>query len=386
MTETKNDHLEHIEDWALNAGAIGAADAIAVMRGVLQTLSGQSSSVVVTEKWDGSLALFAGVDPASKKFFVGTKAVLSKNPKLNFTDSDIITNHPNNPELQDILKIALKHIRKLGIRTVLQGDVIFVRSWIKTGKVDGEEMLLFKPNTIVYGVPLGSNLAQDIMASHIGVVWHTEYSGGKTVPEMKAKLNPNVSNLVRTEEVWFDDATLKNVSPIVNFTKKEQQQLNKLLSDAGTVIRSYKNFLDELSANSVSKHIKAFDNSLIRSGKRLNDKSVAELIDFLDVKYKSQRGKDSSIGFLQTNKKAFLAVLKHRQAIDRAKVIILNKLRLISTFSAFVETSDGFRVGSQEGFVALASESGKVVKLVDRLNFSRLNFSRHLEKPSNVRV
>lgn len=375
MIESKNTHLEHVEDWVLNAGYEGGSDAISVLDEIVTNLSG--GSVVVTTKWDGSLALFAGIDPASKKFFVGTKAVLSKNPKLNFTNQDIDRHHAGNPALQDILKIALTHVRKLGIRNVLQGDVIFVRRWMKVKQIDGEEMLLFKPNTVVYGVPSKSDLAQDIMNSHIGVVWHTSYSGGKTVPEMKAKLNPNIRSLNRVKEVWFDDATIKNASKIVQFTKAEQSKIKSYLGVAASSLRSAGDFANELASNTVSNHLKTFDNSLIKSGRRLDSKAVDELVEFLDQKYKSQAGKDRSIGLLKTNKSKFLAILKHRQAVDKAKMVILKRLERIGSFAAFVETPDGYKVGAQEGFVALSSKSGKVVKLVDRLTFSRLNFTGH---------
>jgi hypothetical protein len=40
----------------------------------------------------------------------------------------------------------------------------------------------------------------------------------------------------------------------------------------------------------------------------------------------------------------------------------------------FIRTDNGFRVTAPEGFVAI-DNSGKAVKLVDRLEFSRANFT-----------
>ena len=40
----------------------------------------------------------------------------------------------------------------------------------------------------------------------------------------------------------------------------------------------------------------------------------------------------------------------------------------------FLKTNDGFKVTDQEGFVAIDS-SGTAVKLVDRLEFSKANFT-----------
>ena len=75
-----------------------------------------------------------------------------KSPKINFTDKDIEENHPAEG-LQDKLKTALKYLRNLNWNTVAQGDMLFSKSDLKTETIDGEEVLVFKPNTIVYAVP-----------------------------------------------------------------------------------------------------------------------------------------------------------------------------------------------------------------------------------------
>ena len=57
-------------------------------------LQGSSrSSVNVTVKWDGAPAVFVGTNPENGKFFVGTKSVFNKNPKINYSISDIQKNH-----------------------------------------------------------------------------------------------------------------------------------------------------------------------------------------------------------------------------------------------------------------------------------------------------
>ena len=55
------------------------------------------------------------------------------------------------------------------------------------------------------------------------------------------------------------------------------------------------------------------------------------------------------------------------------KQFIINKLQLLNTFGTFLKTDDGYRVTSPEGYVAI--RSGRALKLVDRLEFSRANFT-----------
>ena len=49
-------------------------------------------------------------------------------------------------------------------------------------------------------------------------------------------------------------------------------------------------------------------------------------------------------------------------------------LRLNIRFASFIKTSDGYKVTAPEGFVAI-DHVGKALKLVDRMEFSRANFT-----------
>ena len=125
--EGKNLHLEHLEDEVLNNGIQGTRAAINFLQSLRDMLAGNSkSSVNVTVKWDGAPAVFAGINPENGKFFVGTKGVFNVNPKINYTDADIDANHSSSG-LNSKLKVALKYLPKLGIKNVLQGDMLFTQ-------------------------------------------------------------------------------------------------------------------------------------------------------------------------------------------------------------------------------------------------------------------
>jgi len=55
--------------------------------------------------------------------------------------------------------------------------------------------------------------------------------------------------------------------------------------------------------------------------------------------------------------------------------MIINKLNQASSLPTFLRTSAGFRVTNQEGYVAIDHLEGGAVKLVDRMEFSKANFS-----------
>ena len=59
--------------------------------------------------------------------------------------------------------------------------------------------------------------------------------------------------------------------------------------------------------------------------------------------------------------------------LQAAKQSIINKLQKVNTLGTFLKTENGYRVTAPEGFVAI--HAGKALKLVDRLEFSRANFT-----------
>ena len=62
-----------------------------------------------------------------------------------------------------------------------------------------------------------------------------------------------------------------------------------------------------------------------------------------------------------------------------AKTIVINKLNQASSLGTFLRTRNGFRATNQEGFVAIDNINGSI-KLVDRMEFSKANFSPEVIK------
>jgi hypothetical protein len=216
-------------------------------------LAGNAESKVnVTTKWDGAPAIFAGVNPENGKFFVGTKGVFNVNPKLNYTDEDIDNNHPTEG-LNQKLKVALRYLPKLGIKGVLQGDMMFTKGDIKKQVIDGESYITFQPNTIVYAVPSDIKLARSMLDAQIGVVFHTSYTG-KKMQDMKASFNVDIGGLTNTKDVWFRDASFVDTSGSATFTEEETKQLTTILSLAGRTFQNINSMvLNRISSNEVIK-------------------------------------------------------------------------------------------------------------------------------------
>lgn len=391
--ENKNVHLEHIEDEVLNRGVPGARDAINFLRSLRDMLAGHADTKVnITTKWDGAPAIFCGINPENGKFFVGTKGVFNKNAKLNYTDADIDTNHPAEG-LNKKLKVALRYLPKLGIKGVLQGDMMFTKGDLKPHIIDGTEYITFQPNTIVYAVPTDSKLAQIMMSAQIGVVFHTSYTG-KTLEDMKASFNIDINNLNTTKDVWFRDAYFVDASGTASFTEQETKDITYILSDLGNLFRTVNAMtLNRIATNSIIlTQIKTFNNSKVRAGQVITDttKHVREMILSIEAKLNKEiieakldktkqkriAEKNELMRFYRTNATELKKIFDMQNGLVEAKNMVIKKLQqLRQVTGSFLRTDDGFKITNPEGFVAVDKLKGNAVKLVDRLEFSQANFN-----------
>jgi hypothetical protein len=394
----KNLHMEHLEDMVFNEGVKGTRDAINTLRNVRDMLAGHSKSRVnITTKWDGAPAIFAGVDPEDDKFFVAKKGIFNKNPQT-FKSIEDINNGGLAGELKDKFTLAFNEFSKLGIKSgVYQGDLMFSKSDLQKETIDGEDYLTFQPNTIVYAVPIASSLAKKIRKANIGVVWHTTYDG-PSLPEMKASFGKDiVKNFKDIPSVWQDDATYKDVSGTATFTKSETDTLTSYLSNAGKLFRSIPAAaIDDIAGNEeFLMRLKTFNNTKVRAGKAITNPTqhVRELVGYIRDYYDKEaaKRKTPSGKKVQTDKQAAVLAYfdKHyrnlvkiyQMVIDLgiAKGMIVDKLNSAGSLNTFLRTQNGFSVTNQEGYVAI-DRIGNAVKLVDRMEFSRANFSPDVVK------
>ena len=398
LTEAKNTHMTHIEDLVLDGGVKGARQAILALRSLRDMLSGHAKSPVdVTVKWDGAPAVFAGEDPETGEFFVAKKGVFAKTPKIYKNHADIDAD--TSGDLSKKLKMAFDGLKDLGIKGVIQGDFMFDKSDLKGETINGQKVITFHPNTIVYAVPFGSKLEKEISKADVGIVWHTSYSGG-TFETMRAEFGGDiVGKLKKTKKVWMVNADLEDKSGKATFTQKENLQVSKLLSEAGKMFQKIKSgVLKELESNKeLNLVINIYNNTMVRKGQRIVDtkKHANGLIQFVNDRYAkeidkrtSQKGKDVQITkrdellkfFSKSNVKNLENVFKLQNFIVDSKLIIINKLNKVSKIGTFVKTTSGFKVTNPEGFVAIDRMDGGAVKLVDRLEFSANNFSKDIIK------
>jgi len=394
----KNLHLEHLEDEIINFGIDGGRAAINFLRSLRDMLAGSArSSVNMTVKWDGAPAIFAGIDPADGKFFVAKKSVFNAEPKLYKSVQEI--DDDLSGALNSKFKTSLAELSKLGIKNVLQGDLMYTDD-VSVETLEGVKCFTFQPNTIVYAIPVDSDLGRTVKQSKMGIVWHTTYTG-KELQSMKASFGADIKGLNKPASVWMDDATYKDASGTATFTATETAKITAILSKTGKTFQSIssgqlKKFLD--LQNNVFKgtlagaSLKTYNNSKVRTGEVITNPAahskgyvawVDMKIGMLKDKQKSPAGKKKYENYQKEYSrevKKYIGLLTNvitfQNYLVDAKSQIVNKLNSVKGLTGtFIKTANGFKVTNPEGYVAIDRVSGDAVKLVDRMEFSFNNFT-----------
>jgi len=343
-------------------------------------------------KWDGAPAVFCGTNPENGKFFVGTKSVFNKTPKINYTPTDIRRNHGG--ELANKLQVCLRELPKLGLDGIYQGDLLFTRGDLKAVAIDGEKMITFTPNTITYAVPAGSDIARRIARAKLGIVFHTKYSG-KTMSSLTAGFGSIKGQ--GPSSVFLASAAFTDTSGSATFNKSELSRFDALIRMAQGSLSKAKPILDEMSKTSMSDQIsvgyrlKTYFNSYIRNSKQGMEKVAVMQQGFRDyyesfidaeiASRKTDKGKEKFIQqkkvglqFIDRNKQALYFAIASHISLGNAKNFLIQKLNQVQSIGHFLRTPTGYKVTAPEGFVAVDRVAG-AIKLVDRLEFSRANFT-----------
>ena len=165
----KNTHLEHAED--------------TILTGDLSVLDWFVNPGTLSVKIDGAPAIVFGTNPATGKFFVGTKSVFNKvKIKINHSHEEIDANHSG--EVARILHACFDYLPRTS--TVYQCDFI--------GFGGSDE---YTPNTITYQFP-------EVVSQQIIVAPHTCYFAEKDLRDAVA---------MPDRAIWNDTDTVKFVQP-----------------------------------------------------------------------------------------------------------------------------------------------------------------------------
>ena len=387
----KNTHLEHLEDLILLEGKSGAEKAIRVLKEVSSSLSGAGGpALTITTKWDGAPAVIAGIDPVDGKFFVGTKSVFNKqNPKICKTSSDVQRMYGG--VLASKLEYCLKFLPAVIPSGVLQGDLLFTNDKA-TKSINGKSYVTFRPNTITYAAETNSGIGRDIQTASMGIVFHTTYTG-PNLASMSAGFGVPESAFNKTSACWATTASFQDVGNVAALNSAEKGVFDGLIRMTEGSAKQTGNLLNTIYTGGktlqIDTEFKKFFNKFYRDG--INQPPVAtvyvQFIKYLSNNYNEAIKKNKTleaqankafkwveaIDFITAHEHQMKMIIATYQNLIKAKNILVNKMNQVAALNTFVETSTGYKVTNQEGYVAISG--GEAVKLIDRLEFSNLNFN-----------
>lgn len=390
-----NKHLTHLEELVLTNGKEGGIRAIQYLQALTEVLDSNTPKAVnTTVKYDGAPAVVVGIDP-NGNFFVGSKSVFAKVPKMNYSINDIKQNHSHAPGLVDKLIQTFVHFKGVNFTSTYQGDFLFDEEIKNVNTIDGEEHVIFKPNTIVYAVPTNSEEGQKIVKAKIGVVFHTEYDVNldeQGLPRFTTKkFGVDVTSINPGPDVYVKDAYFESDAGHVTLTDNETELVTSYINSAN---QSLSNIDFETASDQMLSSINTYINTEIRGGEFLGDSAVSfqKFVEWftgrLDKKIsslKSDAGKERStkakntlLSLIDTAKEDILNIFEFQKAIKQAKDIFIQKynniMQGVNMKHYLFEPNGDLVVTEPEGYVAIDT-TGNAVKFVDRLEFSRANFA-----------
>ena len=220
----KNTHLQHPED--------------SILTGDLSVLDWFVNPGHLSTKIDGSPAIVWGTNPATGRFFVGTKSVFNKvKIKINHSHEEIDTNHQG--EVANILHLCFDYLPRT--ETIYQGDFI--------GEGGSDE---YTPNTITYKFP-------EIVTQNIIIAPHTCYYAKNDLRDAVA---------MPDHAIWNDSDTVKFVKPNAYILYNQEsfadvEDVCKFARQVATTTR----FATDKEAAQIKKQI----NAHIRAGMRIHE-------------------------------------------------------------------------------------------------------------------
>ena len=351
-----------------------------------------SNEVVV----HNSPAVFFG--NSNKGFFVASKGIFNKTPKINYTEADIEANHSGG--LADTLKVALQWLKNVVPNTkdkVYQGDILFTKDTIKHFQHNGKDLIGFHPNTIIYTVEKDSDIGKTIQNSEIGLAVHTEYEwNGEDPSTLKVSRFGISDDIFKDNSKVFIIDTISNLNPKqpLQFSSEQYDKINSTLKQIEKLAATVTWAIFDQDAQ-LGQYLETFVNTYIRANKPYPspDEMTEQFFDWIEQKVADERGKlktekgkarvDQRYASVRDLKKDSIQIetmMKIFKLFSEVKLMIIRKLNEMSLYNNFVMKSNGDLVGTgEEGFV-ITQTNAKGAKLVDRFEFSKNNFASDIVK------
>lgn len=377
-------HIEHLEDLLVR----GNTEIIDYFENTIsRILRGDTDFSSLSVKWDGAPGFICASD-FNGQTIVATKSFFNKNKLYATTEEDVLDLYGDTPELCKKMQALLKYVANLRIphNQLWKGDFLFFKEDdVKNTYIDGKPYVIFKQNTLTYGIDAYNPLADRILNSEIGVVFHACYEG-ENIDNLNYIGTANVNTLVNLPQVFAVDA---RVPYDVSITLKSFPKLEDLLREVSWNIRDIESFAKRVSNTpELPERLLEFRAFNVRNGNEHLD--IDSFIDFINNYYNSiavtkkkeqtkekyYELRDYLVSWVNAYYMNMDALFKVQDNLIVLKAIVIKLLDNACVFKTFIEDEYHEYIStSQEGYV-YTTYKGEQVKIVNRLEFSRNNAMR----------
>lgn len=357
-------------------------------------IRGDNPTQYMTLKWDGSPSLVMGKDPMTNKHFVATKSIFNKIPKVNFTAEDIVMNHGKNTDLCKVLFLALDLTHRATPTQILQGDMLYTQNDLQYFTFEDTSYLGFRTNTIQYAVKRGSPEANRILKSEMGIHFHSTLIG-QSVTSLRSiyYVDPLSIGIVQG---LYPLNTLSSSKLLPRDVMSEVQERWGLLCDSYQSIAQHFFSHRGITNSDLSALLMSYENDRVRSELRylggevyFNDARTWMMNKF-DGKRESLKQASAItrhnahaemiLDLFDGMKELFIRVFNFQHQVVLLKEFLIAKYSETSKYSCFVTEGGKLRRTTHEGLVLHDRRIAMPIKLVNRSEFSRLNFLRFEEE------
>ena len=278
---------------------------------------------------------------------------------------------------------------------IWHGDFLYHRDDLKEDTIEGKKYIIFRPNTIVYAIPVDDPLAKTIMNSVIGVAWHTKYTG-ESFDDIHISFDVSVDSVNQIPEVYQMDARIPSLAGRVTMTSEETEKAEQTLDSLDLMVHGITiddGYEELVSDGDIILLINTYRNYIIKESNR-QFPDVQGLKTWIEDRYEKEKEKRKSdkgkagveakkqevLSVIDRNNDLIMRIYEAQKFATTLKEMFINKLNSLSSMKSFVShISQGYISTSGEGF-AVSDVDGNVYKLVSRLEFSRNNFSKEIIK------
>ena len=263
----------------------------------------------------------------------------------------------------------------------------------KKEKIEGKNFITFRPNTITYAADPTSPLGKSIDRAKLGIVFHTKYVGD-SLETMRASFQVTDKDFKGNSDVWCEKATFQDISGAANFSSSERKTYENAINMAEGSLRQASSTLDKIQSGKRTLQIDTeflkFFNNYVKQGRAVPSvkqayedyyKHLYKEYEKVAKKYKNSSSVDKKVAeylkvvsFIEENKKGFMMVIAAYMNLQKAKMMLVERMKKVGQLRLFVDMGGGdYKVTTPEGFVAVVND--KATKLIDRMEFSKLNFT-----------